>query len=292
MLIGPERYLPVFRTHDLSDGTSATTQGVIVIHGTGRTHDWNFETMVLAATAAGILDQTVIVSPKFQTAEDGPRGDEPFWTNSAWKRGHLSSTDGPDPRISSYAALDRIVVLLSDPRSFPNLERIVVVGHSAGGQVTHRYAAGGNDVASGLDILYVVANPSTYLFLREERPDGDGYSLPDRDLCPDYNEWHYGLEDQNSYMSRLTDSEIIDNLVNRNVAIMVGTEDTGSAQLDVSCGANLQGPHRYSRGMNLMRYMSEFFPTHHHTEVIVEGVAHSTRGMFTSAAGLEVLFTP
>ena len=92
-------------------------------------------------------------------------------------------------------------------------------------------------------------------------------------------------------MSRLTDSEITDNLVNRTVAIMVGTEDTGSRALAQSCGANLQGPPRYGRGMNLVRYMSEFFPTHNHTEVIVEGVGHSSLDMYTSAAGLEVLFS-
>ena len=181
-------------------------------------------------------------------------------------------------------------LLVSDATKYPALREVVIAGHSAGGQVTHRYAAGGNDIRAGLRIRYVVANPSTYLFLGEARPYEMGFQVPDREACPNYDTWHYGLADLNSYMSRIPESTITDNLLARRVAIMVGTDDTGSNQLDVSCGANLQGPHRFARGKNLMRFMAEFYPSHHHSEFVVDGIAHSSRGMFWSAQGLEALF--
>src|SRR5262249_51528255 len=54
--------------------------------------------------------------------------------------------------------------------AFPNLKLIVVTGHSAGGQFTHRYAAATHvEKQIRIPMRYVVANPSTYLYLDETR---------------------------------------------------------------------------------------------------------------------------
>ena len=79
-------------------------------------------------------------------------------------------------------------------------------------------------------------------------------------------------------------------LVRRDVRILVGSADTLSALLDVSCAANLQGPHRFERGRTLMRFMDWFSSFHRHLEMIVTGVGHSSSGMFSSTLGLEALF--
>ncbi len=54
--------------------------------------------------------------------------------------------------------------------------------------------------------------------------------------------------------------EIRNNLTGRDVIIFVGSADTGSSMLDVSCGAMLQGIHRYNRGLTLVNYMDQYFP--------------------------------
>lgn len=288
----PDRFVLHYRTWALEAGHQTATRAVVIVHGAGRNAEWNFQTGLQAVGEASDLDETVVIAPRFQIFEDLPADDEPYWSSGGWKRGHLSRPEGPAPRISSYAVLDTIVARLSDPSRFPAMAEIVVAGHSAGGQVAHRYSAGGMDPRNGVPVRYVVANPSTYLFAADERPDpdGDGFFLPDRTDCPDYDEWHYGLAGLNSYMSRLSDAEIVERLTERDVTIMVGDRDTGSSQLDVSCGANLQGEHRYARGLNLMAYMDAFFPGHGHTGVVVPFVAHASREMFTSDQGLTALF--
>ena len=96
-------------------------------------------------------------------------------------------------------------VLAATSSRFPAMEEIVVAGHSAGGQVVHRYAATTEHTAtdSGVAFRYVVTNPSTYLYLGPRREDAEGgFTVPDTG-CDDYDEWHYGLQDRNSYADRL-----------------------------------------------------------------------------------------
>ncbi len=288
--IAPDRYLRHYRTHDLDTGAEGITRGVVIVHGAGRNATYNFDTGVQGTVDPALRASVAIVAPLFITTEEDPQPDEPFWSSGGWKRGHLSVSGGPTPRVSSFTALDTIVARFSNPALFPDMQEIVVAGHSAGGQVAHRYAAGGMNPV-GVPVRYVVANPSTYLFLRAERPDGSGgFSIPELVACPDYQEWHYGLQDLNSYMSQWPDGQIEQNLVSRDVTIMVGDADTGSSQLDVTCGANLQGEHRYARGLNLMAYMDAFYPGHDHQGFVIAGVAHSSRGMFLSDEGRSVLF--
>ncbi len=287
-------FLPLFRTHALSAGDPEVTRAVIVIHGTNRDADNYFETMVMAARQAGVLERTVVVSPHFQTRSDGPAPDEPYWTSSGWKRGNPSEPEGPSPRVSSYEALDRLLETLADRSRFPALARIVVTGHSAGGQVVHRYAATSRveQMLSGVSVRYVVANPSTYLYLGSERSVGDGWRVPAPDVCPDYNDWHYGLDHRNDYAAALAADSIRSQLVRRDVVILLGDADRGTHLLDQSCGANLQGPYRYARGLTLVDFMNAFYPGNHHRLSVVEGVGHSSRDMYTSQVGKGALFEP
>lgn len=287
----PSRFLPVHTTHALADRHPSVTTALIVVHGTDRNGDDYFERAVRAVELDGLQREVVVVAPTFQTAEDGPAADEPFWSSGGWKRGHLSSPDGPDPRISSYAALDVLVGVLTDTGAFPNVDRVVVTGHSAGGQVAHRYAAasGAEESASGVDFRYVVANPSTYLYVGPERLIGSTFALPDGS-CPDYDEWHYGLEDRNSYASAESAETLRGRLASRDVRILLGAADTLEAQLDVTCGANLQGRHRLERGRVVVDFMDTVFGDHGHVEMLVPGVGHSSSGIYASEVGRDALF--
>jgi pimeloyl-ACP methyl ester carboxylesterase len=293
--LGTNMLLPLYRTHPIKGTDTTVVRAIIVVHGAGRTADSSFRTMVEAVFLAGKKEGTLVISPHFQTEEDGPDPAELTWTSGGWKRGHLSlERAGASGRISSYEAVDRVIQFLSDPLRFPKLESVVVAGHSAGGQYAHRFAA-----TSPIEVLkghirfrYVVANPSTYLYLRPERaiPEGGGFALPDRLACHDYNYWHYGFEDRNSYALRLTEEGIRERLVGRDVAYLLGTADTGDEQLDMSCGAMLQGRHRYARGLALFAFLNTFYPQHGHQLFEIAGVAHSSSGIYKSEIGREVLF--
>jgi pimeloyl-ACP methyl ester carboxylesterase len=290
--VGGDLFVRYLRTFDLDYGHPTILRALVVVHGLSREHGFNFTTGILAATQAGALEETLIIAPYFQAEEDGPAPDELFWATGGWARGHLSSTSGPSPRVSSYEVMDRFMEALSDRVAFPMLEEIILAGHSAGGQYMHRYASGSpaEDGLDGVSVRYLVANPSTFLYLGPERPADDGFAIPDVEACPDYNHWHRGLESRNAYMNRVDDAQIIARLTSRDVWILKGTADTGDSDLDQSCGGNLQGAYRYERGLNIMRYMDTFFPGHRHTPRRVPDVAHSSRRMFTSSQGIEAIF--
>ncbi len=287
-------YLPVFSTHELATGHETVSRGLIVVHGNSRNPDDYFLSGIAAATQGGAAGATAVVAPHFQTSDDGPESDEPYWSSPGWKRGNLSSSEGPSPRVSSYAALDSIVQIFLNTGRFPAMREIVVTGHSAGGQVLHRYAATSRiqeGARDGVSFRYVVANPSTYLYLGPERENLSGnFTVPGGVGCDDYNEWHYGLEDRNSYAEALEADTIRALLSRRDVRILIGDADTLSASLDQSCGANLQGVNRYVRGQKIVRFMEALYPGHNHVEMIVPGIGHSSRSMWTAPVGLESLF--
>jgi hypothetical protein len=292
--VGNALFQPVFRTHPIQTGDTTVVRAVIVVHGADRNPDDYFDRMVKAAALSGLAQTTLVISPHFQTSGDGPGAGEPVWTPGGWKRGHLSvSGIGNGERISSYESVDDILVFLGNSALFPKLESVVVTGHSAGGQYAHRFAttSPAAERSPRLRFRYVVVNPSTYLYLGPERAaEGGGFEVPDRETCPTYNEWHYGLEDRNSYSLRLTEEELKNRLISRDVVYMVGTADTGEAALDMTCGAMLQGMHRYARGLTLFQYMDAFFPSHGGQLFEVPGVGHSSTNMYQSLIGRQLLF--
>ena len=93
--------------------------------------------------------------------------------------------------------------------------------------------------------------------------------------CPDYDDWHYGLQNRNTFANAVVTSLVKQNLVNRQMTVMVGTADTLTADLDVSCGANLQGARRFQRGRTMIEYMNARHPGHAHRLVEVPGVGHA-----------------
>lgn len=290
----PGRFLPSYQSYSLARGDTLVTQAVVVVHGTDRNADDYFTTMADATVLAGRLSSTVIIAPQFQTIDEAPAADEPYWTSAGWRAGDLSVSNGPLPRISAYTAVDTILARLGNRERFPRLSRIVVTGHSAGGQLVHRFAATSRmaSTLSGIAVRYVAANPSTWLYLGPERTTSGGFAIPGVAVanCPDYDDWHYGLQHRNTYANSLPASVLKQNLVSRDVIVMVGTADTLTADLDVSCGANLQGARRHQRGLTVIEYMNALNPGHGHRLVEVPGVGHSSRGMYTSLDGRRALF--
>jgi len=286
------RYLPVFSSHELAEGSGSIVQAVVVIHGANRDADAYLETGVRAITAAGEGSTSLLVAPHYQTSDDQARADEPYWSNGGWRRGNLSLSEGPSPRVSSYLAIDRIVSMLADRSRYPILNRVIIAGHSAGGQFVHRYAATAPAEVDleGIELRYVVTNPSTYLYLRSERWLGEEFGLPDSRSCPDYDDWHYGLRDRNSRTEDLSVDTIWARAERRDIRVLIGGADTTQAALDTSCGANLQGPNRFERGRTLKAFMDYFFYGHRHSMTVVPGVGHSSRSMWTSVEGVATLF--
>jgi hypothetical protein len=297
---------------DLASGDPSVARAVVVVHGINRTADDSFDSMEDAGALAGNAHRTsVIVAPQFLAEEDVERHALPsnllYWGSSGWKEGNTSSSTARHPRpftVSSFEALDRILERLADRRAFPQIRQIVVAGHSAGGQFTNRYAAGGTAEAvlavgrPDLAFRHVVANPSSYLYFSPERANAgslDSFSAPDPRLCPGYDDYHYGLRDLNRYLSAVGAATIQRRYRSRRVVTMLGLEDDDPAHssLDVRCEAMLQGRHRLERGEIYSRHVSRHFGAEirdRHRFDLVPGAGHSARRMFQSDCGLRHLF--
>jgi len=178
-------------------------------------------------------------------------------------------------------------------RKLPKVNRIIVVGHSAGGQFVHRYAAGNQKESSlrGVKMKYIVANPSSYLYLNNQRWDekSRSFKVPDIKSCPPYDDYAKGLQNLNAYMRSTGRLKIEKNLVNREIFYLLGEADTGKEYLDNTCAAMLQGKNRFERGNIFVEHLKQFYPKNKVFQVVVPDVGHDSARMFRSAEGRIVL---
>jgi pimeloyl-ACP methyl ester carboxylesterase len=277
-------------------------RAVVVIHGTLRNADVYFTGMKKAKDMAGAAGtRSLVLAPQLLARVDLEKhgllsSKLAYWSLDGWKEGGLSETA---PKVSSFAALDRVLEHLADRGRYPNLRTVIVAGHSAGGQVGHRYAVlGGADErlqAAGLTLTHIVANPSTYLYLTPERPDANGgFAVPEASDCAAYDDYKYGLRKLPGHLSADPDT-LKGRYAKRRVAFLLGEADNDPNHrvLDRSCQGKAQGPHRFARGRAFHAYERKLFGetiAERHTLTTVPGVGHDNGRMFQSAAGLALLF--
>jgi hypothetical protein len=285
-----------------------------MIHGAGRNADNYYSSALAAAFLAGVLDSTLVISPRMASDEgegcNDPLGpDEISWDCSSWRSGGPSHSH---PAVTSFDFLDEILRKVARKQLFPNVRAIVVAGHSAGGQVTNRYQMSNrvHDVL-GVPIRYVVSNPSSYAWPSDERPttaawsltaNAPGYipavragarafaSLGTGRGCTTYNQWPYGFANRSGYAASQDDAQLRRQLASRPMTYLMSEVDILPLNgFDSSCSAMAQGPTRLARGQAFAKYVNENLGGRH-SIVVVTGCAHSARCVFTSDAALPVLF--
>lgn len=190
--------LPIAVSRDWTKPQNEVTRAVIVIPGSPRR---DLRSGEHAAEVAGAAARTtVIVTPQFLTARDVAAhtltDNILRWGKDGWKVGKPSQDAAA---ISSFQIVDEIFHRLANRAIFPSLKTIVLAGHSAGGQFVQDYAVLGRGEAdfgdAPIHIRYVVANPATYLYLTDERPDSNGDFAPFNGAsCHKFNRWNYGLQ--------------------------------------------------------------------------------------------------
>jgi hypothetical protein len=290
---------------------AAARRAVVVIHGDERDPGARQRDLERAATAAGVSN-ALVVAPQFVTEQDARAhdlGDEmPSWSNDGWKYGDQSRPPvaGPSsPAISSFAVVDELLRRLADRAQFPNLEQIVIAGHSAGGQFVHRFAAGSvveePPPPLGIRLRYIVANPSSYLYFDDRRPVAERVgevAVPSAAVlaaCPRYNAYPYGLDNLNQHLRVVGKDALEARYASRNVVFLLGErdDDPQSPSLSTTCAANLQGAHRLERGNLFYAYLGQRFEPALYTrqpKAIIPDAGHSANAIFNSATGRAYLF--
>lgn len=271
-------------------------RAVIVIHGAKRQPYDHFKEILEAAQLEGekTSKETLIIAPAFKASEDIRKAGELFWTQEGWKQGDFATGSS----ISSFQILDLILQQLSHKEHFPQLRKLVIVGHSAGGQFTQRYAAGtSQSYFSSENLSFVVSNPSSYLYLKPERPVLEEskviFKIPTHE-CSNFNQYKYGLEKLNTYMANNSYEQLQKNLVSKRITYLLGEKDTLQDEyLDKTCPARLQGDNRFIRGQNFFSFLTTFFPESQKWQamLVVPEAGHDAHAVYTSTQGRSVIFS-
>jgi pimeloyl-ACP methyl ester carboxylesterase len=266
---------------------------LIIVHGRLRNAQTYLQSGEHAAELAGQSAATLVIAPQFLNETDiemHPVADTVLrWQGNEWMAGGESTAP---LRMSSYEALDEIVARLGDREQFPDVKQIVIAGHSGGAQVVQRYALLGHVQpvldAAGVQVRYVIANPSSYAYFDERRPVAFNHAK-----CPDFNRWKYGLTDLPAYAEGQTAAQLQEKYLKRDVVYLLGQQDIdpNHPALDKSCEALAQGPYRLARGRFYFDYLKRLRPQGLNQQLIeVPGVGHDGGEMFASPEGQKALF--
>ncbi|MFN4283322.1 MAG: alpha/beta hydrolase [Alphaproteobacteria bacterium] len=276
-------------------------RALVVIHGTDANVRNYFGVGLRAAADSGKAAETLVVAPLFHEQNDRAGMDRTklIWdNNSNWRAGDLSTT-AFNPRVSSFAVMDELIAPFADRALYPNLAKIVIAGHSAGGQYAQRYAVARRDVPGMPPVSYVVANPSSVVYLDARRPvsgrapayKAADFAVPPPSNCKT-NAYNYGLDQPNAYVKRDDAKTQIERYRARRVTYLAGDADTdpNAPNLSQHCAAKAQGPTRFARLTAFAAFMDAFYAPHHHKLAIVPGVGHQLSRMFLSPQGMAALF--
>jgi pimeloyl-ACP methyl ester carboxylesterase len=294
---GPARSL-VYRSYPLDVRNDRIKRVLVIVHGSDRDAGGYFQIGLAAARLAGALDDTLIVSPRFAsrdglTCSDKLAAGEVNWPceGNSWRSGGIAIGTA----LTSFDLADEILRKAAARTVFPNLQVVVVAGHSAGGQFVTRYEMA-NRVhdALGVQLRYVVANPSSYAYPDSTRPvtvkgKVDFTRFAARS-CDSYDQWPYGLADRSGYARKATVDELRKQLVERPTTYLLGERDVRPVDgFDASCAAMAQGPTRLARGRAFAAFVNQRLGAHHLVKVVPD-CGHDATCMFTADSALSVLF--
>ncbi|MEN6308881.1 MAG: hypothetical protein ABFD91_14125 [Anaerohalosphaeraceae bacterium] len=240
-----------------------------------------------------------LLSPEAQGKKDYLRWElRPFWGTS---RGIYN---GKSVLISAYDVIDQILSHVVVSGNFPNLKTVIILGHSAGGQLVNRYAAG-NDFETtiarprNIAVKYLVMAPSSYVYFTPERfvrTPNSHFEIPVNPPAG-FNNWGYGMENLFVYHKnrRITPEMMQKNYAAKTILYLVGQKDKDPDDKSIgrSEAAMLQGRHRLERGRIYFDYLVHLFgPEIKNTQrfVAVPDVGHSGRGLMCSVTARLFIF--
>jgi pimeloyl-ACP methyl ester carboxylesterase len=307
--LGPaQKYSWIYRSFPLNEKNESVRSALVVIHGAGRNADSYFASATAAALLAGAQETSLLISPRFASKSGGSCDDKLDAGEISWLCG-----DGEDWRgggaaegissVNTFDLIDDLLRKLARRDVFPNLRVIVVTGHSAGGQFVARYAATSRaENQLGVPVHYIVANPSSYLYLDSARLapgatcaekggcTGEFRHFSEGRNCTTFNQWRYGLEKRNGAAASVSDEDLRRQLTSRDVTYLLGEFDTLPVYgFDGSCPAMAQGPSRLARGITYWNYLRSKYSAQHKL-VVVPACGHNGRCMYTADIALPLLF--
>lgn len=304
-----QTHMPYFCNRDITQRDTEISRLMFVIHSSSYNPLTYYRTSMRLLRQEDALHNTLVMVPHFINLKEKNvpptyRSDclhwrtYPFWGTQRAATKHGLST----LKISSFEVIDRMIRHVIESGNFPNLRTVTVMGHSAGGQMTQRYAASnpldGNYTASkGITMKYIVMAPSSYVYVTDERyVPGTSYSFTRPDIDPRrYNRYGYGLDRLYGYLKPIGAIRIKNNVGSRTVLYLVGSRDNNTQHSSMSKkpAAMLQGTHRLERARIYMQYLKHVYGQdilNRNRLVVVEGAGHSGSRLMRSDAARQYIF--
>ncbi len=306
--------IPYFADYPIDKKNDRIEHVILAIHGAGRNARTTFHSCLsVLKSKSGEETKTLVIAPQFLSEEHVKGLNDPnllFWKATPFWGSSNSTTAGSGTYlgISSYTILENLISRVAAKKTFPNVRRITILGHSGGGQLVNRFAAS-NTVEfdavrpAGIKCRYIVMNPSSYVYLSPKRYDeAKGvFAVPTSERIkdnPGYNHYGYGLEKLYAYQRAkgLTAEKIREMYPKRNVIYMLGKKDcVPDKSMSKKPSAMLQGKNRLERGRIYYKHLiDEFGPEIKKTQklVIVPQAGHSGRQLILSEQSRSHILRP
>ena len=218
------------------------------------------------------------------------------WKVDEYSDGKDAETPAP---LSAFDVLDSLVASFTNRSLYPNLQTIVLAGHSGGAQLVTRYDIVGTGfataTAAGYDVRFVVVSPSSYLYFDNARPAKGGSFAPgSATACPAFDRGATDLTGAPRYVGTPSPATLFAQYAGENVTFISGSLDTdATGSIDQGCGAEDQGIDRVTRANNYFAYLAfHNGGTPIHSAVTVNGVGHSDTQMLVTPQAVAALFGP
>lgn len=286
-------FLTYFSTHNLNKKNNQIDRLVIIVHGALRNGNDYFDDTVKSLKKNGSPQKTIVIAPSFRKITDLKLENELYWGRHwkrKWKYGFKSEDQD---NVSSFEVIDKLLLSITQSNLFPNLETIVITGHSAGGQFTQRYAIATKiQSLTSQKVLFVPSNPSSYMYLDTNRYDfidGNFTQKKVNKACIEFNHYIYGPIDRPSIFKGSI-KDLKKNFTSNNVIYLMSEEDNTTDSLDRSCEAMEQGENRFERAKNFWFYSKKHLLSKNHRFVSIAGIGHEHIDVYDSVEAKEVVF--
>jgi pimeloyl-ACP methyl ester carboxylesterase len=297
--------LAYYSTTDIKQDPSIRI-ALIIIHGSGRNAD-DYLCCGISSVPPALRGSTVVITPIFLANEDGTmptpvpllRWNDTDPIPHTWRYG----ANAINANISSYQAIDTFIEKIID--RLPNLERVIIAGHSAGGQFTHRWAltSGSKLWNQAVSIRVVAANPRSFCYLDGRRFLNGTFCIPNASTlsnCPGYDQWEWGLEQGGRLTTPYFDTALeqiggkelmVQRYGRRDVVYLAGALDTLTVRSECESD-EFQGPTRRARSNLFFASLKYIYGTEQvrHRRLVAYGVPHDHCLIFQSLAGRQALF--
>ncbi|MBM83505.1 MAG: hypothetical protein CMJ78_23345 [Planctomycetaceae bacterium] len=305
----PDVWVPYASSQPIDKANSKIDRLIVGIHSSG----FNAVQCLngirqAAAKVKGASESTLIVAPQFLTVDSIKQripDNMMCWHVSPYRGSSLAciGPDKDDIAFSSHNVMDQLLVHVANFERFPNLKTVVVCGHSAGGQMTQRYAITcAARIPLELSLRFVPSGASSYAYLDEKRPRKSGSRVTFRALegemlkkYPHYNKWGYGLDERYRAFRRAKEEYYRNRYATRRVLYLCGSQDNDpkDRSMSTNSAAMLQGRHRLERMQLFFKHLIDVYGEDikkTHAMGVSRGVNHDEFRSYASREALKFLF--